>query len=263
METLLNDKIIFLTGGSMGIGLECARKYLSYGALTVIMANDKGSLDRVVDELQVDAADAIYGDVTDAVSVEMAIERTVNRHGRIDVIHNNAGIASPASPLHQTTDAAWSLLFDVNVRSILYSTRYGIETLKQSKGCIINTSSLVAGIGQDNHAAYVATKGAVNALTKAMALDYAPYGVRVNAVAPAGVRTEMLEQWITEQPDPAAMNNWLDSIHPLGACPKGDVIADACVFLASGLSGFITGCVLPVSGGAELGYRTIIDQQKK
>ncbi|RYY62429.1 MAG: SDR family oxidoreductase, partial [Chitinophagaceae bacterium] len=174
-----------------------------------------------------------------------------------DVIHNNAGLASPSVPLHETSDTEWARLFDVNVKSILLTARYGIEELKKTKGCVINTSSLVGEIGQDNHAAYAATKGAVNALTKAMALDYAPFHVRVNAVAPAGVWTDMLRQWVSEQENPAAMSDYLDRIHPLGYCPEGNVIADACVYLASSMSSFITGCILPVSGGAELGYRSI------
>ena len=92
-------------------------------------------------------------------------------------------------------------------------------------------------------------------LTKAMAADYSSYGIRVNAVCPAGVWTPMLEQWCGEQADPASIRTYLDDIHLLGPCPHGDVIADAAVFLLSHKARFITGCILPVSGGAELGYR--------
>jgi NAD(P)-dependent dehydrogenase (short-subunit alcohol dehydrogenase family) len=114
---------------------------------------------------------------------------------------------------------------------------------------------MVGIIGQSNHAAYVATKGAMISITKAMALDYAADGIRVNAVCPAGVWTPMLRQWATEQENPAEIGTYLDRIHPLGYCPDGDVIADASVFLLSTAARFITGCILPVSGGAELGYR--------
>jgi NAD(P)-dependent dehydrogenase (short-subunit alcohol dehydrogenase family) len=95
------------------------------------------------------------------------------------------------------------------------------------------------------------------ALTKAMAVDYAPLGIRVNAVCPAGVWTPMLRQWAKEQPDPGGIQTYLDEIHALGYCPEGDVVADACVFLLSDKARFITGCILPVSGGAELGYRKV------
>ena len=97
----------------------------------------------------------------------------------------------------------------------------------------------------------------MNALTKSMALDYAVYKIRVNAVLPAGVWTPMLRKWSKEQHDPTVVEEYLDNIHALGYCPEGDVIADACVFLLSDKARFITGALLPVSGGAELGYRVL------
>ena len=93
------------------------------------------------------------------------------------------------------------------------------------------------------------------ALTKSMALDYAPYHIRVNAVAPAAVWTPMLREWSKELGDPANFERYLNEMHPLGYCPDADVVADACVFLVSDKARFITGCILPVSGGAELGYK--------
>jgi NAD(P)-dependent dehydrogenase (short-subunit alcohol dehydrogenase family) len=114
---------------------------------------------------------------------------------------------------------------------------------------------MVGLIGQSNHAAYVATKGGMISLTKAMALDYAPFGVRVNAICPAAVWTPLLREWVNEQACPSDASNALDNLHALGFCPEGDVIADAAVFLLSDHARFITGCALPVSGGAELGYR--------
>ena len=143
----------------------------------------------------------------------------------------------------------------VNLKSILWTTKYGIEALKSSEGCILNTSSMVGELGQNNHAAYTASKGDLNALTKTMALDYAPFGIRVNAVSPAGVRTPMLRSWATQQQDPHSIEKYLDEIHAFGYCPEEDVIADASVFLLSDDARFITGCILPVSGGAELGYK--------
>ena len=125
----------------------------------------------------------------------------------------------------------------------------------ESKGAILNTASMVGLLGQQDHAAYVASKGGMISLTKAMAADYAKYQVRVNAVCLAGAWTPMLEQWALDQPNPAGIREYLDGIHLLGYCPRGDVIADAAVFLLSAKARFITGCILPVSGGAELGYR--------
>jgi meso-butanediol dehydrogenase/(S,S)-butanediol dehydrogenase/diacetyl reductase len=251
---LLANKIIFLTGGSMGIGLECAKSYAEAGAKVMIMANDKSSLIESM-EILGEEHSSFLGDISNASDVENGIQYTLDRYGKIDVIHNNAGIAWPSKPLHETDDEEWQRLFDINLKGVLFTTRYGLEALKQSQGCILNTSSIVGEIGQENHAAYSATKGALNALTKSMALDYAKYKIRVNAVAPAGVWTPMLREWRKEQKDAVKIGKYLDDIHVLGYCPEGDVIADACVFIVSDKARFITGNIMPVSGGAELGYR--------
>ena len=252
----LFDKVIFLTGGSAGIGYACAQAYALEGAKVVIVASNPGPVAEAVALLGTQHL-GIACDVSNATQVENAISQTLAKYGRIDAIHNNAGIASPSKPLHQTSDQEWDLLMNVNLKSVLYTTRYGFNALCETKGCILNTSSLVGEIGQDNHAAYTATKGAMNALTKSMALDYAPYKIRVNSVLPAGVWTPMLRKWAKEQSDPQSVEKYLDDIHPLGYCPEGDVIADASVFLLSEKARFITGTNLPVSGGAELGYRSI------
>lgn len=251
---LLANKIIFLTGGSMGIGLECAKKYAEAGAKVMIMANDKPSLMESM-EILGEGHSSFFGDISIASDVELAIQYTLSKYGKIDVIHNNAGIAWPSKPLHETDDEEWQRLFDVNLKGVLFTTRFGLEVLKQSQGCILNTSSIVGEIGQENHAVYSATKGALNSLTKSMALDYAKYKIRVNAVAPAGVWTPMLREWGKEQKDPAKIEKYLNGIHVLGYCPEGDVIADVCVFIVSDKARFITGNIIPVSGGAELGYR--------
>lgn len=251
---LLRDKAVFLTGGSSGIGLECARKYKLAGATVFIMANDQPSLDQVAAELSGEHR-VFLGDVSKGSNVKAAMAEMLGAYGRIDVIHNNAGIAHPSVPLHETTDEQWQQLFDINLKSVLHTCRFGLDALKEVQGCIINTSSVVGEIGQRDHAAYVASKGAMNALTKSMAIDYAPYKIRVNAVAPAGVWTDMLRKWADEQRDTSEIEKYLDEIHLLGYCPGGDTVADACVFLASDMARFITGCILPVGGGAELGYR--------
>ncbi len=254
MLQILDNKVIFLTGGSRGIGFECAKGYRNAGASVVVISNDPVSLGQSVAQLG-DKCLGILCDVSKPGEVEHAITETLAHYGQIDVIHNNAGIAHPSKPLHDTSEEEWQGVFDVNLKSIFYTTKYGLAALKASRGCILNTSSLVGEIGQENHAAYTATKGAINALTKSMALDYAPDHIRVNAVAPAGVWTPMLREWGEAQEDAREIAGYLDAIHPLGYCPEGDVVADACTFLISDQARFITGCILPVSGGAELGYR--------
>jgi len=252
--SLLQEKIIVVTGGSEGIGWECARAYAAEGAQVAIAARSAAKVECAANELGSGHL-GICCDVSKEDEVAGMIKQVLDCYGRIDAIHNNAGIATPSKPLHETMTEEWDSLFSINLKSILHTTRHGFAALKASRGSILNTSSMVGVIGQENHAAYTATKGAMNTLTKSMALDYAKEGVRVNAVCPAGTWTPMLRQWAKEQPDPENINRYLDDIHPLGYCPEGDVIADACVFLLSDKARFVTGHIMHISGGAELGYR--------
>lgn len=252
--SLLKDRVIFLTGAANGIGRECALAYAREGALVVAADTDVEGVERLAAEIGSGAL-AMRCDAGAATSVESAIAETVRRLGRIDAIHNNAGIVGPARPLHESTEAEWDEVQRVNLKSVYLTARYGIEAIRAAKGAILNTASIVGLIGQDNHAAYVASKGAMISLTKAMALDYASFGVRVNAICPAAVWTPMLRNWADGLPDAAGIAKFLDQMHPLGYCPAGDVIADAAVFLLSEKARFITGCILPVTGGAELGYK--------
>lgn len=259
---LLKDKVVFLTGGTEGIGYECAKAYYKAGAKVVIITHKEDSLQQCRVQFFNDNIHYILADVSNGADVSRAIDEAIARFGGIDVIHNNAGVSNPSKTVCDTTDEEWDKVFNVNVKGIYHTTKYGIAALRESKGTILNTGSLVGDIGQELHAAYTATKGAVNALTKSMALDYAPFGIRVNAVAPAGVWTPMLRRWSNQQPNAAHIEHYLDEIHPLGYCPEGDVVADACLFLISEQARFITGCILPVSGGAELGYRRHIDKEE-
>ncbi|MGF6929273.1 meso-butanediol dehydrogenase/(S,S)-butanediol dehydrogenase/diacetyl reductase [Chitinophaga sp. W2I13] len=251
---ILQDKIVLITGGASGIGEACAQVYAKQGATVAVIDKDAAALQRLK-ELMGAPHIFIRADLNSGAAIELAIHNLLQTFGVLHAIHNNAGIASPSKPLHDTTDEEWEQVMNVNVRGIYYTTRYGIAALKASRGCILNTSSMVGDIGQENHAAYAGSKGAVNALTKAMALDYAADGIRVNAVAPAGVWTPMLRRWRSEQPEPARIEQYLDGIHALGYCPEADEIADVCAFLLSEQARFITGCIMPVSGGAELGYK--------
>lgn len=252
---VLFDKVIFLTGGSSGIGYHCAIAYARQGARLALVSNNEKDLDKVLKELDNPVHLGIPCNVANERQVCTAVQQTLARFGKIDAIHNNAGIVVPTKALHDTTLEEWNELMDVNLKSIYLTTKYGFEALRQTKGCILNTSSLAGNIGQQDHAAYSATKGGINALTKSMALDYAPYGIRVNAVCPAWVMTPAVHRWMKENAEELDTQRYIQTVHPLGYCPEGDVVADASVFLLSEKARFITGCTLPVSGGAELGYR--------
>ncbi|WP_293310030.1 SDR family NAD(P)-dependent oxidoreductase [Pedobacter sp. UBA5917] len=254
---MLENKVVVLTGGGNGIGWECAKAYVKAGATLCIIDKNPLSDEKLAELINTENL-VLTCNLTDEAAVAAAFNSIIKKYERIDAIHNNAAIAHPSKTLDETSNAEWDLLMDVNLKSILYTTRYGIAHLKKSQGCILNTSSMVGSIGQDNHAVYVATKGAINALTKAMALDYAPFKIRVNAVSPAAVNTPTLQAWSEEQSNQNEIETYLNKLQPLGDMPAGDVIADACVFLLSHAARFITGTILPVSGGAELGYRTLI-----
>lgn len=251
---ILAGKQIVVTGGASGIGRACALKYAQEGARVALMDVDDAGLRQTCSELALEGL-ALQCDVSSGPAVEEAIEQAANRFGGIDCIHNNAGISSPSKPLHETAETEWDRLHEVNLKSVYWTTRFGIKHLMKGGGSILNTASMVGLIGQSDHAAYVATKGAMIALTKAMALDYAPLKIRVNAICPAGVWTPLLRRWASEQSNPAEYEQYLAHIHALGYCPEPDVVADASAFLLSEQARFITGCTLPVSGGAELGYR--------
>ena len=251
---LLAGTVVIVTGGGQGIGRECALAYAREGAHVALLDVNLDAALQTCAELATEGL-VVECDVGSAASVKAAMGMVHRQCGRLDAIHNNAGISSPSRPLHETTEEQWDALQRVNLKSVYLTARYAFEALKQRKGSILNMASMVGLIGQSNHAAYVASKGGMIALTKAMALDYAPLGIRVNAICPAGVWTPLVRQWASEQPDPTQIEHYLDDIHALGYCPEGDVIADAAIFLLSDKARFITGCALPVSGGAELGYR--------
>lgn len=250
----LADKTIFITGGASGIGGACVQAYLSAGAKVFVMDKDEQALERMLHP-GVPGLGGFNGDVSKGSAVEAALQHALDLFGDLDCIHNNAGISSPSKAVDDTTEEEWDLLMNVNLKSIYWTTKYGINVLKKNRGSILNTSSMTGEMGQSLHAVYTASKGAVNALTKSMALDYAASGVRVNAIAPAGVWTPLLRQWADQQPDSAQITTYLNEIHALGYCPEGDVVADVAVFLLSDAARFVTGCIMPVSGGAELGYK--------
>jgi meso-butanediol dehydrogenase / (S,S)-butanediol dehydrogenase / diacetyl reductase len=250
---ILQDKVVFITGGGSGIGRACAIAYAAEGAKVVVVDLDQHTAEETAHAA--DGSIALMCDVADGASVDRAVKAALSHFGRIDAVHNNAGIASPSKSLDETSEQQWDSLFNVNLKSVYWTTRSALPMLKQTRGVILNTASMVGLLGQSIHAAYTATKGGMITLTKSMALDYAKFGIRVNAICPAAVFTPSLERWCDEQPDQTSVRADLDQMHALGYCPQGDVIADAAAFLLSEKARFITGCILPVSGGAELGYR--------
>jgi len=254
----LDNHIILITGASKGIGLGCALTCLRYGAKIVCVARDPG-----VAEADVVAGGFSFGtdvfplsaDVRDPLALEDIVGKTIEHFGRLDGVINNAGWHPPAVTIEDTTLEDFEGLIRLNLTSTFLICKYAMPYLRKTRGAIVNMSSEVALIGQASAPAYVTTKAGQIGLTRALALDMAPSGVRLNAVCPAGVMTPLMEEWAATQYDPPAALKLVDSWHPLGRMATIDEIGEVCAFLLSKESSFITGQVICPDGGAALGYR--------
>jgi meso-butanediol dehydrogenase/(S,S)-butanediol dehydrogenase/diacetyl reductase len=156
MPDELSRKVILLIGGANGIGYECASAYVREGAAVALLDREGEKAAEAAAKLGSDCM-AIQADVGDGPAVEAAIHPVLARYGKVDAVHNNAGIASPSKPLHETTAQGWDELMRLNVKSVLRTTWFALDALATAKGSILNTASMVGLIGQDNHAAYAAT----------------------------------------------------------------------------------------------------------
>ena len=246
-------RVVLITGAAGGIGSACAKAFAATGARVVLADIDaKGS--RLSSGLGARQALFVRTDLRDEGSVRALVNAAIERWGRLDVLVNNAAVLMPSKPVHETTTEEFDALVGVNLRGPYLLCRHAYRHLKRSKGCIVNVSSLAGVFGEKNHAIYSATKGALNALTHAMALDYAADGIRCNAVCPAGVSTPNSVRAIRASPDAAKLLRMRDSIHALGKTASPAEVASVVVFLASPEASFMTGTIVPVSGGADSGY---------
>ncbi len=249
----LENKVALVTGGSAGIGAAMVRRFVAEGARVLVGDRDQPRGEALCRELG--PAAVFHGlDVSDAASFAVAVGSLIKLWGRLDILVNNAGIALPAEPVQNTTIDQFEQLVDVNLRSVFLGCKLAYPHLKASRGCVLNLSSMSGITGQERHAIYGATKGAINALTKCTAVDWGREGIRINALCPAGVWTDTLRAWIKAQPDPQGIDRYLQDIHALGYCPEPDEIASVAAFLCSDDAKFVTGCIMPVSGGGECGY---------
>jgi len=250
-------KTVLVTGAAKGIGLAVAEHMARDGAHVALIDRDRDALTNAahaIEQIKTGAALALPADVSDAAAITTAVDTAVARFGDIDVLVNNAGIHF-ARALDAYTDEEWQRIFAVNVNGAFYTTRAALPALRRSRGVVINVSSMTALVGQSHGAAYVASKGALVSLTRALALELAPDGIRVNCVCPAGVDTPLMRSWAATLPDPNAVLKSQAEMHLLNRLATAGDIAAAIAFLASPAAAFITGTILPVEGGATLGYR--------
>ncbi|HEX8830998.1 MAG TPA: glucose 1-dehydrogenase [Longimicrobium sp.] len=252
----LRDKVIFVTGGGSGMGRVAAEMFCREGARVAVADVTEEAGQAAADAAKAAGGDAFFVrcDVSKEAQVKAAIEATVRRYGRLDVLYNNAGIMMEAD--HSVTDTdeeAWDRTLGVNVKGIYFCCKYGVpEMVKNGGGSVINIASFVALVGcsvpQD---AYTASKGAVIALTKSLAVQFGPQGVRTNAVCPGPIETPLMTEWLLKDPEAKEIRL---ARNPTGRFGKPEDIVNCGIYLASDESTWTNGAVIVIDGGISSNY---------
>jgi NAD(P)-dependent dehydrogenase (short-subunit alcohol dehydrogenase family) len=235
----LENKIAIVTGSGSGIGKAIAEEFLKEGA-SVVFSD--------INDVQVNSEKAIFVkcDVSQPEEVDDLIEETIKKFGRVDIMVNNAGIGATGDIL-STDSFSWDKIISINLSGVFYGTRAAAIKMKEKeiKGSIINISSILGTVGFKGAVGYCACKGGVNQITRASALDLASYGIRVNAIAPGFIKTQMTKG-ISDDPN---LKAFIEQMTPLGHMGDPEDIAKGAVYLASEDSKFTTGTILYLDGG--------------
>ena len=240
--------VVLISGGLTGIGRATALACAKQGAIVVVSGRREDAGLELVAQLRAFGPEAefVKTDVRAENDVRAMVDRTVARFGRLDIAVNNAGVEGVPGPVTEQTPQSYAATFETNVLGVLLCMKHELRVMQpQGFGSIVNISSTMGSRGAANASLYVASKHAVEGLTKSAALEAAAFGVRVNAVAPGPVETAMLDRFTGSQERKAAL---LASI-PLRRAGKPEELADAILFLASDKASFITGQILNVNGG--------------
>jgi 3-oxoacyl-[acyl-carrier protein] reductase len=247
----LAAKIALVTGAASGFGAGIARTFAREGAKVVLLDVNAEAAHAVAAAIGPDAL-ALAGDVTSAGDVTAAVARALERHGRLDIVVNNAGWTHRNRPLLEVGEAEFDKVYAVNVKSIYHMTRAVVPPMRrQGGGCIINTGSTAAIRPRPGLTWYNGSKGAVHVLSRSMAAELAPDKIRVNCVAPVIGETGLLESFMGLPDTPENRAKFIATI-PLGRMSRPSDVANACLYLASDEAEFITGVVLEVDGGRDV-----------
>jgi meso-butanediol dehydrogenase / (S,S)-butanediol dehydrogenase / diacetyl reductase len=248
MNSRLKDKVVIVTGAGSGIGRAIALATIRDGARVVLVGRRRDRVEAVAHDAE-GSAIAVAADVSKRDEIERVLEETVKAFGGINVLVNNAGILHPGTA-EQVTEAQWDETFNINVRGLWLFSRAVLPHLRQAGGgSIINVASVLGINGTRNRAAYAASKGAVVLLTKCMAIDHGHENIRVNAICPSFVETDLTAAILSKAPDPDAVRRERIGVHPLGRLGQPEDIAGLAVYLASDQSSWVTGTTFPVDGG--------------
>jgi NAD(P)-dependent dehydrogenase (short-subunit alcohol dehydrogenase family) len=251
-RTIMNEfkgKVALVTGGTSGIGRAAAVSFGREGAKVVVAGRRAHEGEETVRQVKAVGGEAIFvpTDVAKEAQVKNLVGRTLEQFGRLDIAFNNAGVEQVPGPFLEQSVETYDQVMDINVKGVWLSMRHEIPAmLKSGGGSIINTSSVAGVIGMAGAEIYIASKHAVIGLTKSAALEFAKQGIRINAVLPAAIETEMMHRFVNEQKEMLAA---LTSLHPIGRVGTSQEIADAVLWLASNKSSFVTGHSLVVDGG--------------
>ena len=247
----LGGKVAIVTGAGSGIGRAATNLFATEGA-KVVVADVEPSLGRkTVEEISKNGGTAVQAvvDVSKANEVRALIKTCISNFGKLAVLFNNAGIEGPAGSLWKMKEKDWNRVMDVNLKSVFLGCKYAIPHMKRTKGSIINTASELGLVGSTSRPAYSASKGGIIALTKSLALQCAPYGIRVNCICPGATETPLLMRFVGEKQRDRKLQKVTREI-PLRRLGKPIDIAYAALYLASEESSFVTGSVLVVDGGS-------------
>ncbi|WP_322904685.1 glucose 1-dehydrogenase [Paenibacillus campi] len=247
----INDKVVVITGGASGIGLQTAKAFWLAGARVVIADISLEQGRHIQQQMNSDRFLFIPTDVTCEDDCSRLVEQTIALYGAIDVLINNAGIEI-STPLHEMELSEWNRLMNVNVTGVFLCSKHVLKYMMAiNKGTIINTCSVSGLVAWPGIPAYNASKGAVLQLTKSLAIEYAPYNIRVNCICPGIIDTPLNEQSFTANHEGtlATIKKEKSKLSPLGRLGTTQDIANAMLFLASDLSSYMTGAALTVDGG--------------
>jgi NAD(P)-dependent dehydrogenase (short-subunit alcohol dehydrogenase family) len=250
MSTSNQKRVSIVTGGGSGIGLAIAEKFTKSGIATIIVGRNEEKLEKASARLG-ECCYPMICDVSNLASIPALIEKVIMKFGQIDILVNNAGI-NMKKDFTDVTDEEFQQVITTNLCSVFAVSREVVkEMLKKGSGSIINISSMAAQYGLPRVIAYSASKAAIDGITRAMAVELSPKGIRVNAIAPGFIETDMTAKALNADPE---RKQKVFGRTPMGYMGKPDDIGEAALFLASDAAKYITGVVLPVDGGNSIGF---------